>query len=87
MNHFTQQENIFTGVFFNSPECNINGILHPVTKPEMPGKVNLQGAEIEQGGAEVFLHFIGGPALLFNSADQGAAVNEGNLKGLHAMQS
>jgi hypothetical protein len=49
----------------------------------MPGKKNLQGAEIQERGGEVFFHPVLRLALSLNRTDQRAAVDDGNIELFH----
>src|SRR6056297_2369189 len=45
MNHFTQQVDVFTGIFLNRTICDINGIFDTIAETEMPGDQETDSTE------------------------------------------
>ena len=70
-------------IFFDGAEGDLDGVFDAVAETEMAGEVDVQGAEIEQGGGEVFFQLILLPAFVFNGSYEGAAIGDGNVELLH----
>lgn len=90
VDHFAEQEDPFPGIFFHGSESDLNGILHPVTKTEMPCQEDLQGAKVKQGGCEIparwrgrIFHLIQFLSFFLYGTDQGAAVDDGDVEAFH----
>ena len=49
----------------------------------MPGKINMQGSQVQQSGGEIFFKFILLLSVVLNCRYQRAAVNTGNVEGFH----
>jgi len=83
VDHLAEQENAGPRVFFDCPESNLDGILHPIAKPEVPGEVYLQIPQVQMCRAEILLQLVLFLTLLLDGADQRAAVNNGDFELLH----
>jgi len=49
----------------------------------MPGEMNMQGSQVQQGGREIFFQFILLLSVVLYSRYQRAPVNTGNVEGFH----
>jgi hypothetical protein len=80
MDHFAEEEDAAAGIFVDGAEGDIDGVFHAVTKSEMPGEVDVDGPEVEQGRGEILFHFVLLLTPVLDSGDQGAAIDDGISK-------
>ncbi|MNX78407.1 hypothetical protein D3C86_1099970 [compost metagenome] len=80
MNHFAEQEDTLAYIIMNRLKCNLNRILHPVTKAKVPGQDDLQLIQLEYTGRKIFLQFIQAFTMCFNGRDDRTSVMQGYFK-------
>ena len=83
MDHFAEEEDATAGVFVYRAEGDLDGVLYSVTKSKVTGEVDVEGAEVEQGRGKILFHFIAFFPPVLDSGDQGAAVDDGDVKIFH----
>jgi hypothetical protein len=83
MDHFAQEEDAAAGVLVDGAEGYLNGVLHAVTKSEVAGEEDVEVTEVEEGRSEIFFHFIRVLPPVLDSRDQGAAIDDGDVKIFH----
>jgi hypothetical protein len=83
MDHFAEEEDAAAGVFAGGAEGNFDGVLHAVTESEVAGEIDVEGSEVEEGRGEILFHFVLLLTPVLDSGDQGAAVDDRDVKIFH----
>jgi hypothetical protein len=83
VDHLAEEEDGAAGVFFDGAKGDFDGVLDSIAEPEMPGEVNLQVAEVQQGRREILFHFILLLSPAFDGRDEGAAIDDRDIEIFH----